>query len=232
MEYVMKLCRILAAITLLSLAPIAPAFAYTIGFTGGNAVDGSTWTTPEGWASVWTFNSGNLVDGRPSLFAGISGTPNAAVVKGSISGQYAAPGTTDTTFYLAVPAPAPQSSSGSITVDLSASTNNYFGLYWGSIDTYNSISFFRGNDLLYSFSGDTVVGIANANGNQISLSSNTYVNFYDLPAFDRFTLTSSGRAFEVDNVAVGTAPVPEPATMFLFGTGLLGLAGMKARKKK
>lgn len=228
----MKIYRTLAIIVLLSLAPISSAYGYTISFTGSNATDGSTWATPENWASVWTFNSGSLTEDRPSLFADISGTPNAAVVMGSISGQYAAPGATDTTFYLAVPAPSPQSSSGSITVDLSTKTNNYFGLYWGSIDTYNSISFFRGNDLLYSFSGDAVVGIANANGNQISLSSNTYVNFYDLPAFDRFTLASSGRAFEVDNVAVGTAPVPEPATLFLFGTGLLGIAGLRARKKK
>jgi hypothetical protein len=54
--------------------------------------------------------------------------------------------------------------------------------------------------------------------------------FSGLPNFNKFMITSTQYAFEVDNIAVGKVPVPEPATMLLLG--LLGLAGVRRKFKK
>ncbi len=38
--------------------------------------------------------------------------------------------------------------------------------------------------------------------------------------------------YTMDDLQFGSAPVPEPATMLLFGTGLAGLIGARLRRKK
>jgi hypothetical protein len=108
-------------------------------------------TTSVAGATTIDFNSG-------CGYATCSG--DYEIVIGSVSGYYAQPAGTDTE-YLTVPNPKV---SGSATFTLGAESD-YFGLFWGSVDAYNSISFFLGGDLISSYSGTDLVGATFANGN-------------------------------------------------------------------
>lgn len=179
---------------------------------------GQTTTSVAGTTTI-DFNSGAC--GYASC------TGNFQIVLGSVSGQYAQPAGTNTR-YLSVPNPV---SSGSATLTLGTQAD-YFGLYWGSIDNYNSISFYLGGSLVATYTGTDLVGQF-ANGNQISYSSNRYINFdFGSERFDSITLTSRGFAFESDNHSFRAAggSVPEPGPLALFGLGLVGL-GLRQRRK-
>lgn len=144
-----------------------------------------------------------------------------ALVTGSQSGLYAQPLGTDTQ-YLSVPNPSASSLSALFTLGSAA---NYFGLFWGSIDSYNFISFYLDNTLVASYSGSAIVGQF-ADGNQLSLNSNRYINFdFGNDSFNTVKLTSHGYAFESDNHAFRKlTEVTEPTTAALFLLGLVGLA--------
>lgn len=144
-----------------------------------------------------------------------------SLVNGSRSGKYAQPFGVNSQ-YLTVPNPAPTTQSAIFTLDAAA---DYFGLFWGSIDSYNFISFYLNNNLVASYSGSNIVGQF-ANGNQLSFSSNRYINFdFGDDAYDSVKLTSNGFAFESDNHAFKKlVSVTEPTTVLLFLLGLIGLA--------
>ena len=116
--------------------------------------------------------------------------------------------------------PNPQSN-GSASFGLGGSYD-YFGLFWGSIDSYNTLGFYNNNALVGDFTGSDLAPLL-ADGNQTAWSSNRYINFYftDGDVFDEVRLTSTRFAFETDNHAFGN--VPEPSVLALFAAGLFGI---------
>jgi hypothetical protein len=206
-------CAVAVFIALFTSAVCASPIEITAGDPG------SLWPS-DPTATVLTFDC--LPVGQlPSYgFVGGSLTGNGAIEATSIPGKSAQPAG-DPTNYLTVSYP---SAAGEVFFTFSAD-ENYFGLYWGSIDSYNTITFLNGNVQVASFSGTTVAALTGlvAEGNQQSPLSNRYINFYfDDDSFDAVVLSTTDFGFEVDNIAFGDPPAPifEPSTLVLAGSFL------------
>ena len=163
-----------------------------------------------------------LYDFESGTPAGLSG--NFAIVQGSVAGQYAAP-LGDDTHYLTVPL---NGSTGSATLALAQPLTS-LSLYWGSIDTYNTISFAdAGGNSLGSFTGADIPP-APADGSQGNALNNRRVNFdFGGSSASSVTFASGNKAFEVDNIA-GSVPEPTTWAMLIAGMGMVGAAARRRR---
>ena len=153
--------------------------------------------------------------------AGLSG--NYDLVSGSVPNKYAAP-LGDTSQFLTVPKDL---STTPISASLALGTGyKSLSFYWGSIDTYNSVSFYNGATLLGTITGGTLPPASGAQGDSLT---NRRVNFtFGGQTADSIVFSSTNYAFELDNIA---GAVPEPATwaMMVGGMGFVGFA-MRRRK--
>lgn len=123
---------------------------------------------------------------------------------------------------------------GQVTLQLDE-YHQYFGLLWGSVDDYNTLSFYDGTTLLFNFTGLDVDSMAN--GNQ-GATGTFYVNINSDTPFNKVIASSTRYGFEFDNVALAVnppdpmsvSPVPEPETYAMLLAGLAMVSATVRRK--
>ncbi|WP_414575040.1 PEP-CTERM sorting domain-containing protein [Anabaena sp. CCY 9402-a] len=208
----------------------------TVVVTAANPASAVTMTVNSGMFSSYsdtqtvTFDDGTAND--PNGFATYSNiTTN--IVQGSKSGQYASPYET-TTKYLTI---APTNSgvagnTGFVNINFNEAID-YFGFYAGSLDNYNFIDIYNGDQKLKTFSGSDVP-TAIANGSWTSTQANMFINLVGEAGekFDRVVLRSNGIAFETDNhtYRIANRSVPEPDA--ILGVLVIGAFGATSVLKR
>ncbi|MDX2231363.1 MAG: PEP-CTERM sorting domain-containing protein [Leptolyngbyaceae cyanobacterium bins.349] len=208
-------------------ATSASAFTFSV---GGTAVTGEGFKSSVAGAKTVDFNAGSPSN-NVVTYSGITNN----LVQGSVSSQHATPfGNTSRYLTISNRNANVVGNTGSVTLNF-AQALDYFGLYWGSVDTYNFIDFYSGGSLLRTFGGGDIS--TTARGSWTGASDNLYVNFFASAgqSFDRIVLRSNGTAFESDNHAYresSSAAVPEPATMTGIALAGAGFAAVRRKKQK
>lgn len=165
--------------------------------------------------------------------------PNVALKPGSDTGNEGAVSSFNVTSSIDNPAGATDSM-------MVSNLDSSFGFYWGSVDSYNGVSFNFGDESIYEFSGEYLAELLET-GTSPNYGTDQYVNFLAGPrkggsawgeddwvadgnTFDSVTFYSfGGVAFEV---AAAPVAVPEPAAIGLLGLGLLSLGVARRRLNK
>ena len=226
-------------------------YLYTATGNGWNSLNSSYGWHAYGGSGAQSFLN-TLTSGTGlaiTLTAGVSDLQNQ-----SIFGQYYAP-TNDNGYYMYTSDSAPTGTPG-ITFDFSSSGPGYiskFAFYWGSVDPWNTIIFTDNNGGTETVSGADLNYSTYAN-NTYSMVSEfepaigaTFLGFQKvqfLSCTSNLLGATCQPAFEFDNIewfipgpsanGAGTqrtpSPVPEPAGLFLLGTGVAGIAGWLRRR--
>ncbi|MDZ8035268.1 PEP-CTERM sorting domain-containing protein [Nostoc sp. DedSLP04] len=182
-------------------------------------------------AKTVTFDNGTAND--PNGFVTYSNI-TSNIVQGSVSGQYASPYGDNTKFLTIAPVGSNVAGdSGLVNIKFKEAVN-YFGFYAGSLDDYNFVDIYKGDQLLKTFSGADVP-TAIANGSWTSSQANMFINLVadTGETFDRVVMRSNGVAFETDNHAYRLASVPEPnAILGVLAIGACGMMSVFKRSQK
>jgi len=200
-----------------------PADAITLTF-GGTPVAGQGQFSSVPGVTTVDFESGAPTSGLAIYSAP---GPGPAVVSGNtVSSIISAD---DNSRYLAVSILGDARGTSPVTIDF-ANPLDYFGLYWGTPSANNTISFFNGDTLLQSFTGDAIAS-------NVITNAAVYTNFFAEPgeSFNKVVLSDSSIAFESDNHAYkvdDSTPVPEPASSLSVFAGVVAAALVKRKQQR
>jgi hypothetical protein len=210
-EAVMK--KTIVALALLAVFVQTPAHAVTYGGAFGGFSD-------EG-AGFNAANSTTINTGYNEAGFNFTGSGSTLILNPITAGNQGASPFGDTTNFLSVVG------GGSTHVTITGAPAGQVSFFWGSVDTYNTITFNDGT----SFTGSQIIGLS-PTGCQTSALCNAFVTFLAGPGgITSFDLTSSGNSFEADSFTTEVRGVPEPSTWAMMILGFMGVGFMAYRRK-
>jgi hypothetical protein len=183
------------------------------------------------------------IDVAPGAPNSSTGTVNTGVIGNNLSPPiWRSPfeGTAQfaTAAFTAVEGPPP--AAGSSATYTSFAAGNIFQIFWGSVDTFNTLTFKNGGTTIASITGGSLAPLAFGLGHDLVTLSIT-----DGSIFDTVVVSSSVNAFEFSNLIVTcnvennpdcrggqVNPVPLPAALPLFASGIAGLGGLFGWRKR
>jgi len=206
------------ALTAVALAALTTTASAAVNLVGSTPFDSAP---AAGESIVWNFDTTN--DTTHFSFFGTT-------FPTSVLGVAAAPAGDSTPFGAAEP------SANAVFSTNAGFKLNSLSFYLGSLDDFNTLSFFHNGTLITSFTGNQLTVPNPANGDQTGSDTNRRY-FFTMDAADNVNtvlFVSNGKpAFEFDNIAAAISSVPEPQTwaMMILGFGMIGFMLRNGRRR-